>query len=112
VRRAVAALLAACALLAAAPGAPGAGTANVSVIDNAFLRGVQRPDVRVAPGTTIVWRWRSQQSHGVAVRSGPVRFASAIKVGGAYRRRLTRRGTYRIVCPLHAPGMKMTVTVR
>ena len=95
-----------------APLAGGAGRATVDVIDNAFLRGVQRPHVRIARDTTVVWRWRSQQSHGIAVRSGPARFTAKVRTRGTYSHRFTRRGTYRIVCPLHAPGMKMTVVVR
>jgi plastocyanin len=46
------------------------------------------------------------------VRSGPARFASPIRNRGRYAHRFTRPGTYRLVCALHAPGMKMTVVVR
>ncbi len=75
------------------------------------MRDLQRPVLRIAPGTSVTWAWRSQQSHGVSA-SGPRRFASKIRSRGSYRHRFTRTGTYRIVCPLHAPGMKMTVVVR
>ena len=88
------------------------GGPSVSIVDNAFVRGVQRPVVRVHTGTTVTWRWRSQQSHSVTVRSGPARFASPIRNRGVYTHRFTRPGTYRLVCALHAPGMKMTVVVR
>jgi plastocyanin len=103
------AALAACfaALPAAAAGGP-----TVLVQDNAFVRGVQRPEVRVARGTTITWSWRSQQSHGVSAVAGPERFSARIRARGVFRHRFTRVGTYRFVCPLHAPGMKMTVVVR
>lgn len=113
-RRAGLLIVAVLALAAAlpAPLAGGAGRATVDVIDNAFLRGVQRPDVRIARDTTVVWRWRSQQSHGIAVRSGPARFAARVRTRGTFHHRFTRAGTYRIICPLHAPGMKMTVVVR
>jgi Tol biopolymer transport system component len=86
--------------------------ATVSIIDNAFQRGVQRPVVRVRAGATVRWRWQSRQSHGVLVREGPERFASAIRNHGSFAHRFSRPGTYRIVCPLHAPGMLMTVRVR
>ena len=88
------------------------GGASVSIVDNAFVRGVQRPVVHVRQGSTVTWRWRSQQSHSVMVRSGPARFASPIRNRGSYAHRFTRPGTYRLVCALHAPGMKMTVVVR
>lgn len=89
-------------------GGPGA---SVSIVDNAFVRGTQRPVVHVRKGSTVTWRWRSQQSHSVMVRSGPARFASPIRNRGSYAHRFTRAGTYRLVCSLHAPGMKMTVVV-
>jgi plastocyanin len=88
------------------------GGATVSIIDNAFQRGVQRPVVRVRTGATVRWRWTSRQSHGVLVREGPERFAGAIRNHGSFAHRFSRPGTYRIVCPLHAPGMRMTVLVR
>ena len=62
--------------------------------------------------TVVTWRWRSQSSHNVTVRSGPARFRSATRSRGVFARRLTRAGTYRIVCTLHSPGMGMTVVVR
>jgi plastocyanin len=84
---------------------------TVTVIDNAFARGVQRPVVRVRAGTVVTWRWSAQQSHGIEVASGPERFSAPIRNHGTFRHRFARRGTYRIVCPLHAPGMRMTVRV-
>jgi plastocyanin len=86
--------------------------ANVSIIDNAFLRGVQRPTVRVRRGQRVVWHWRSQQSHSVRVRSGPRRFETPTRNHGTFSYRFTVAGTYRIECALHAPGMRMTVVVR
>ena len=112
---AVAAAVVAAAAAAAVPGAAPPADASgptVSIIDNAFLRDVQRPVLHVRAGTRVTWRWRSQQSHSVMVRSGPQRFASTIRNRGSYVHRFTGAGTYRIVCALHAPGMQMTVVVR
>ena len=86
--------------------------ATVAVLDNAFHRGVDRPVVRLSAGQRVTWRWRSRQSHGVAVRAGPERFAGAIRSGGSFTHRFARAGTYRLECPLHAPGMRMVVVVR
>jgi plastocyanin len=86
--------------------------AQVSVLDNAFHRTVDRPVVRLRAGRRVTWRWKSRQSHGVAVRSGPERFAGAIRNSGSYAHTFTRPGTYRLECPLHAPGMRMVVRVR
>jgi plastocyanin len=71
----------------------------------------------VRRGTTLVWRWPSDggDAHDVEVVKAPkgVRaFASDIaNTGYAYRRTLTRRGTYVFDCSLH-PEMAMRVTVR
>ena len=85
---------------------------RISILDNAFVRGHEGPRLTVRPGTVVTWRWRSQSSHNVTVRSGPVRFRSPTRSRGVFARRLTRVGTYRIVCTLHSPGMGMTVVVR
>lgn len=85
---------------------------RISILDNAFVRGRQGPTLTVRPGTVVTWRWRSQSSHNVTVRTGPERFRSPTRSRGVFARRLTRAGTYRIVCTLHSPGMGMTVVVR
>ena len=95
------------------PAAPGTLAApQISILDNAFVRLRQEPRLTVSPGTVVTWRWRSQSSHNVTVRSGPERFRSPTRSRGVFARRLIRAGTYRIVCTLHSPGMGMTVVVR
>jgi Tol biopolymer transport system component/plastocyanin len=84
----------------------------VSIVDNAFVRGHERPTLTIRSGTTVTWRWRSQSSHNVTVRSGPERFRAATRSHGVLRRRFSRPGVYRLVCTLHSPGMGMTVAVR
>ncbi len=88
------------------------GTARVFVVDNAFVRDVQRPVVRIRAGSSVAWHWRSAQSHSVQVISGPSRWTGPTRTRGKYTRRFKRAGTYRIVCGLHAPGMRMKVVVR
>ena len=85
---------------------------RISIVDNAFVRGREEPRLTVRRGTVVTWRWRSQSSHNVTVRSGPERFGTPTRSRGMFARRLTRAGTYRIVCTLHSPGMGMTVVVR
>jgi Tol biopolymer transport system component len=103
---------------AAAPNVLGPASAGtlarprISILDNAFVRGREGPTLRISAGTVVIWRWRSQSSHNVTVRSGPARFRSPTRSRGVFARRLTRVGTYRIVCTLHSPGMGMTVVVR
>ena len=88
------------------------GAALVSIVDNAFHRGTDRPLVRLNAGGRLIWRWDSQQSHQVSVRSGPRRLQSPTRTDGRFSARLTEPGRYVFVCRIHAPGMRMTVDVR
>jgi plastocyanin len=47
----------------------------------------------------------------VTVKRGPVKFRTSTKSKGTFRKKMTRRGTYRIVCTIH-PGMNLTLRVR
>lgn len=86
---------------------------TVKVLDNYFTPS----KLTVNRGSTITWRWAEQASdtHDVALVKGPPgvrKFAS--DPGGAgfvYRRRLTKAGTYTIVCTFHE-GMEMRIRVR
>ena len=88
------------------------GAARVSILDNAFRRGADRPLVRLNRGGRIHWRWDSQQSHRVSTISGPTSVASPTRNDGSFSARLATPGRYVIVCSIHAPGMRMTVDVR
>jgi plastocyanin len=59
----------------------------------------------------VVWEWEGSNPHNVTVKRGPVRFHSRTKSSGTYRKKLTKRGTYEIVCTVHAPRMRMTLKV-
>jgi plastocyanin len=93
------------ALLAAAPAA--ARTKTVKVGDNFF----KAKSVTVSKGATVKWRWVGSDRHNVTVRSGPRRFHSALKRSGTFERKMRKRGTYKIVCTVHAPDMRMTLRV-
>jgi plastocyanin len=97
-------------LVLAAPAA--AATKNVKVGDDYFVRSGNPPTVTVKRGTTVKWNWRGSRRHNVVVQSGPVRFQSALKRSGSYRRKMKRVGTYRIVCSIHMPDMAMTLKVK
>ena len=47
----------------------------------------------------------------VATRKGRTRFQSALKRSGSYSRKMITRGTYRIVCSIHQPDMRMKLVV-
>ncbi len=85
--------------------------ASVSIFDNAFFRGGDRPTVRLRAGGVLTWRWASQQSHQVTVRSGPRTLRSPTRTAGSYSVRLRTPGTYEFVCSIHAPGMRMEAIV-
>jgi plastocyanin len=93
-------------LLIAAPA--GAATRSVRLRDNFF----KPRTVTVSKGTVVKWNWRGSNLHNVTVRRGPRHFHSADKTGGSFKRRMRVRGTYRIVCTIHAPGMRMKLIVQ
>ena len=84
-----------------------AATKSVTVGDTFF----KARSITVSKGTTVKWVWRGKLPHDVRVRTGPAKFHSTVKTKGSYSMRLTRKGTYRIICTIH-PNMKQTITVR
>jgi plastocyanin len=97
-------------LLAAAPAV--AKTRSVKVGDDYFVRAGSPPTVTVSKGTTVKWNWRGNRKHNVHAQRGPRRFQSALKSSGSFKRKMTTRGTYRIVCDIHGPDMRMKLVVR
>lgn len=90
-----------------------AATRSVRVGDNWFERSRAVPTVTVRRGDTVTWRWVGSAPHNVVVRRGPERFASKVKTSGTYRRRVTKAGTYTIVCTIHgASDQSMKLRVR
>jgi plastocyanin len=90
-----------------------AATRSIKVGDNFFVRDAKStPTVTVRKGTRVRFKWTGTAPHNVQTTSAPARFASKVKSSGTYSRRLTRRGTYRLVCIVHADEMKLTLKVR
>ena len=88
-----------------------AASRSVKVGDNFFVRKGSVPTVTVRKGSTVTWRWAGRELHNVAVTKGPAKFRSSYKSSGSYSKRLTRTGTYTIVCSIHQPDMKMKLRV-
>jgi plastocyanin len=88
-----------------------ARTRTVEVDDNYFVKRSGSVTVNARRGDTVKWEWEGSNPHNVTVRSGPTRFRSKTISNGSYSKKVTRAGTYRIVCTLHS-GMKMTLRVR
>ena len=102
-------LIAAATALLAVPAL--AATRSVKVGDNYYVRKGSVPTVTVKKGTTVTWRWAGKEMHNVSVTKGPVKFRSSFKSSGTYSKRVTRTGTYTIVCTIHQPDMAMKLRV-
>jgi plastocyanin len=96
-------------LVLAAPAA--AAPREVKVGDDYYVRAGNPPTVTVKQGRIVKWNWRGSRQHNVVVQSGPANFQSDLKRSGSYSRKMRRRGTYRIICSIHAPDMAMTLRV-
>ena len=66
----------------------------------------------VKKGTNVTWQL-GRQGHAQRRRHrrGRSKFAPRLKTTGTYRKKVTKAGTYTIVCTIHQPDMKMTLKV-
>jgi plastocyanin len=109
----VAAALAAAACLAGAAGASGSSLKRVKVGDDYY----GPTHLTVKPGTKVKWVWLADNgdSHDVKLTRAPhgvKKFHSASAATDySFSRKLTKKGTYKIVCTLHQ-DMTMTIRVR
>jgi plastocyanin len=85
-----------------------AATKSVQVKDDKFVAS----SITVKKGTTVKWTWKGKAPHDVSVTKGPAKFKSKVQTSGSFSKKLTKAGTYSIVCTIHAPGMKMTIKVK
>ena len=102
------------ACLLALAGTAYAATKTVSMGDNWYVRASGAPKVTVSKNTTVVWRNRGNVAHNVVVSRGPARFRSGpVRRGRSYSKKVTRSGTYTIVCTIHgASDQSMKLVVR
>lgn len=101
-------MVAAALVAAAASGvttAAGAG-ATVTVKDNRFSPSY----LSVTKGARVLFVWKGKALHDVK-GSGPASFCSSLQSKGSFSVKLTKKGTYGVVCTVH-PGMRMTLKVR
>lgn len=83
--------------------------ARIGVRDLSF----SRPNLSVARGATVQWRFTGPSLHDVTLASGPRGFSSAhLDDGRTYRRELTTPGTYKLFCSLHPVAMTQRIVVR
>jgi plastocyanin len=67
--------------------------------------------LKIKKGTKIVWTWRGKAKHNIAVANGPSNFRAGTRRTGTFKHTFGKKGTYSIVCTIHAPDMHMTVKV-
>jgi plastocyanin len=107
----VAAAIAVAAGVAALPSSGATSTPKprqVSLRDDYF----DPKSITVKKGTKVVWTWRGSERHNVAVAKGPSSFRAGTRRKGTFKHTFKKRGTYSIVCTIHAPDMHMTVKVK
>ena len=109
-RIAVLAATLAAAVTLAVPAAAGTRTKTIKIGDDWFVR-PGGGTVTVKKGTKVTWRWAGKDMHNIAVTKGPVKFRSSFKTSGTFSKKLTRTGTYTLVCTIHQPDMKMKLKV-
>ncbi len=81
---------------------------SVAVKDDVFVKS----SLTVKKGTKVTWNWKGKSPHNVTVKKGPVSFRSSTMKKGSFSKKLTKKGTYSLVCTIHAPDMKMTIKVK
>jgi plastocyanin len=105
-------LLPALILVAFLVGAAPAAAKTIKIGDDYFVRSSGVPTVTVKKGATVKWRWTGRDGHNVLVSKGPQKFQSAVKTKGTYSKKITKKGTYTIICSIHAPDMRMKLKVK
>jgi plastocyanin len=84
---------------------------SIEVDDDYFVADGKPRTVTVKKNDTVVWEWEGTNPHNVTVTKGPVKFHSKDKTSGTYTKKVRKAGTYRIVCTIHAPAMRMRLKV-
>lgn len=82
---------------------------SVKIGDNFFVRASGVPTVKVRHGKVVKFKWTGHHEHNV-VASGPASFHSSLKSTGSFSKKVTKKGTYTIICQIHS-GMRMKLKV-
>jgi plastocyanin len=85
---------------------------SIEVDDNYFVHKGKPPTVTVKKGTKVEFEFEGRNPHNVTVTKGPVKFASKTKTSGTFTKKFKKKGTYKLVCTIHPPNMKMTLKVK
>lgn len=90
-----------------------AATKTVKVGDIWFIsKAKNHGTVTAKVGDTVKWTWVGKMAHNVTVTSGPAKFKSKTQTKGSYSKKLTKAGTYKIICTIHGvKAQSMTLKV-
>jgi plastocyanin len=94
--------------VAALPSAAATTTKTVAIKDNFF----SPKKLTISKGSKVMWVWKGHERHNVAVANGPSNFRFGTRKTGTKTHTFKKRGTYSIVCTIHAPDMHMTIKVK
>jgi plastocyanin len=94
--------------VAALPSAAATTTKTVAVKDDFF----SPKKLTITKGSKVKWVWKGTERHNVAVANGPSNFRFGTRKTGTKSHTFKKRGTYSIVCTIHAPDMHMTIKVK
>jgi plastocyanin len=94
--------------VAALPSMAATTTKTVAVKDDFF--GPKK--LTITKGSKVKWVWKGTEGHNVAVANGPTNFRFGTRKTGTKTHTFKKRGTYSIVCTIHAPDMHMTIRVK
>jgi plastocyanin len=85
-----------------------AATKTITIGDNFF----KPKSVSVSKNSTVKWVWTGKSPHNVTVMSGPVKFKSPTQKTGTFSKKLTKKGTYKIICTIHGSVQSLTIKVK
>ena len=79
-----------------------AATKTVKIGDIWFIsKAKNHGTVKAKVGDRVKWVWAGDFPHNVAVASGPAKFKSKTQKKGTFSRKITKAGTYKIICTVH-----------
>ena len=91
-----------------------AATKTARLHDDYFItKKKSTPTVTIKRNQTVRFLWSTQNAHNVVI-SGPRSYRypkSGVKTKGDKTIKFTRTGTYKVICEVHQPNMRMRVRV-
>jgi plastocyanin len=83
-----------------------AATKTTSLQDDYFVKA----KLTVKKGTTVVWKWHTDDEHTVTDLKG--RFGSAQTDHGTFKHKFAKRGKFTVYCLVHPSVMRQKIVVK